>query len=608
MKLFQTTLKKSPGTPLDVQGAPFRFNSGPTSGSIQVKVDLCRRSGANLLIAGWRSMPIRFEIKCGDKPVRTREIELERPDVSTTLGLPSGTHSGFVLIAEAPKDESACILLTFTGEDGKIYESAPLRWESEGTLSAADQAVLGPALGLVSNQMPLGSPEWLRMVKQVRGAAAPCRTAQGFLESVAVCELTKDAVAVGWVVQTPGTQVWLEDQTGRVHSLEDAFRRFRQDVHDAVGNDFSHANRDAGFIVHLKGLRAGTPLRLMALAETGLHILAETTTTTLPLDPVAAARWLFGLWTSTPDMHRRIPLVDQPVLTPLLEHRQSTWDELPVVHRVIGTQPPAPLATIIVPLYGRIDFVEHQLIEFVKDQWLREHAELIYVVDDPRILEDFNAYSEALYRLYRLPFQWVWGTVNRGFSGANNLGVRYARGEHLVFLNSDAFPQQPGWVQQLVGALTDRPDLGAVGARLVFADGGIQHAGMEFRRVNELGIWVNHHPRTGLDPSLDEHRSLTELAAVTGACLAMRRADFARLGGWDTGYLIGDFEDSDLCLKIRADGMKIGYLPTVQLTHLERQSFKLLGHDDFRQKVVIYNAVRHQRRWTTLIEQSAPQD
>ena len=120
---------------------------------------------------------------------------------------------------------------------------------------------------------------------------------------------------------------------------------------------------------------------------------------------------------------------------------------------------------------------------------------------------------------------------------------------------------------------------------------------MEFIRHEELGIWVNHHPNKGLDPILDDRNGLVEVAAVTGACLAIRRKDFDRVGGWDTGYLIGDFEDSDLCLKIRKEGMKVGYLPDIQLTHLERQSFTQIGDDDFRTRVVIYNAVRNQERW-----------
>ena len=106
----------------------------------------------------------------------------------------------------------------------------------------------------------------------------------------------------------------------------------------------------------------------------------------------------------------------------------------------------------------------------------------------------------------------------------------------------------------------------------------------------------------GLDPSLDPHTGPADVPCVTGACLAMRRADFDAIGGWDTGFLVGDFEDSDLCLKLRAAGKRIVYLPSVVLTHLERQSFKLLGGGDYRTRVVIWNAVRHQQRWHDDIE------
>jgi len=180
-----------------------------------------------------------------------------------------------------------------------------------------------------------------------------------------------------------------------------------------------------------------------------------------------------------------------------------------------------------------------------------------------------------------------------------------SRGEYLVFLNSDAIPHAPGWAQALVGALEADPGVGAVGPRLLFGDGSLQHAGMAFRHRDDLGIWTNHHPGMGLDPSLDPHAGPAEVPCVTGACLAMRRADFDQVGGWDTGFRIGDFEDSDLCLKLREAGKRTLYLPHVSLTHLERQSFRLLGGGDYRLRVVVWNAVRHQERWRPVIESLA---
>jgi GT2 family glycosyltransferase len=166
-----------------------------------------------------------------------------------------------------------------------------------------------------------------------------------------------------------------------------------------------------------------------------------------------------------------------------------------------------------------------------------------------------------------------------------------------VFLNSDAFAKAPGWVSQLQDALLEHPDFGAIGVRLLFADGGIQHAGMVFAYEENLGVWINKHPMMGMDPSVDPRRGLVEVPAVTAACVAVRRDAFDAVGGFDGGFLFGDFEDSDLCLKLKERGYRIGYLPDVELVHLERQSLRQLGDNAFRFKVVLYNAGRHSRKW-----------
>ena len=139
--------------------------------------------------------------------------------------------------------------------------------------------------------------------------------------------------------------------------------------------------------------------------------------------------------------------------------------------------------------------------------------------------------------------------------------------------------------------------MGVVAPRLVYADGSLQHAGMKFSYMAELGIWTNQHPWRGLHASLDPLSVLSDVPAVTGACMALRRADLDAIGGWDESYLIGDFEDSDLCLKLRERGASVAYCPGVTLVHLERQSMRSLGDGGFRTKVVIHNAVRHQTRW-----------
>lgn len=425
---------------------------------------------------------------------------------------------------------------------------------------------------------------------------------QGFIESAMVCSVTGDAILVGWTVASSDTEVFLENESAETFPLpKHAFRYDRRDVWELHGDTYGNAARNAAFIARIRGVHVGERVNLVTEFNGKRQILSTAGSTLLPISPLGAARTLFGVGVPLSDFHRRVEQIDRPILDRLLQIQQAEWPSLEVQVRQLGSAPAAPEVSVVVPLYGRADFVEHQLLEFVRDSWFREHAELVYVIDDPALVETFTPQAEALYRLYGLPFRWVWGAVNRGFSGANNLGAAHSSAPKIIFLNSDAFPRQPGWIQPLLEVLDSDPTVGAVGPRLVFADGSIQHAGMEFLRREEFHIWVNHHPWRGLDTTLDPAQGLSFLPAITGACLAITRDNFERIGGWDTGYLIGDFEDSDLCLKLRDQGFRIGYLPSVELTHLERQSFRLLGEGHFRTSVVLFNAFRHQSRWNQLL-------
>lgn len=602
MKIFSSLQKQKPESVEgpDIQFQPVTLPSDGKNPAGQIKIDAAYQIGKLVLVAGWRTSPFSLQLASGSKALPTRELQIARADVATHFNLPSGKDLGFVIVGESSDEQP--LTLSWLGSEGVPAHSKPLKLLSQLGPGSIDQGTLGSALGLLATAFPLNSPESLAILSQAPVSTAPCPVARGYLETAAASKVAKEAVIVGWLLQSPGSTVWIEDEKGHCYTLEGAFRRYRQDVLDAVGHEIAHAAVDSGFLARLNGLEGGSLLRLKTVSELGVHVLAEIRCGELPADPVAAARWLFTISTPASELHRRMPLFDAHVIGTLQQNRQAGWAALPVHTVQLGNTPVKPRVSIVIPLYGRTDFVEHQLIEFSKDTWLQQNAEILYVVDDPQLVEPFTAQAQTLHRLYKLPFKWVWGSTNRGFSGANNLGAQVAQGEYLAFLNSDAFPQKPGWLEALVQVLATRKEIGAVGPRLVFADGSIQHGGIEFQRREELGVWVNHHPRMGLDPSLDPYKALTVLPCITGACMVMRRTDFDRVGQWDTGYLIGDFEDSDLCLKLRADGMQVAYLPTVQLTHLERQSFKLLGQDDFRSKVVIYNAVRHQTRWAKLLQ------
>jgi GT2 family glycosyltransferase len=142
----------------------------------------------------------------------------------------------------------------------------------------------------------------------------------------------------------------------------------------------------------------------------------------------------------------------------------------------------------------------------------------------------------------------------------------------------------------------------------LFEDGSIQHAGLHFER-DEDGIWFNRHYHKGMPRHWPSAQLRREVPGVTGAALAIRRKLFEKIGGICEDYIIGDYEDSDLCLRARAAGAAIEYVPEAELFHFERRSIAL--HAGYiRTHAALYNRLLHHARWdatiTSLMAEVAP--
>jgi len=259
-----------------------------------------------------------------------------------------------------------------------------------------------------------------------------------------------------------------------------------------------------------------------------------------------------------------------------------------------GAAPERPRCSVIVPLFGRIDFLEYQMALFSEAADL-ETVEFIYVLDDPPRRRELENLAQSVFARFEVPFSLLLLPENLGFAPANNQGLKVARGEYVCFLNSDAFPDTRDWIGRLIADLERRPDIGVIGPRLLFEDGSIQHEGCVYRPLKEFGGWmyVDHDGR-GRRPGPE--RGLREVPAITGACMLMRRALADDLGGFDEAYIIGDFEDSDLCKKVQARDLACAVDRDVSLYHLERQS-QAASRERWRQSLTLYNAWVHQRRW-----------
>ncbi|MET0257791.1 MAG: glycosyltransferase family 2 protein, partial [Methylobacterium sp.] len=227
---------------------------------------------------------------------------------------------------------------------------------------------------------------------------------------------------------------------------------------------------------------------------------------------------------------------------------------------------PAPLASIVIPSRDRLDLIA-RVTEGVLRQTDYPAIELVIVDNgstDHGVLR-FYAGLRADPRVRIVPYPHPFN-----FSAMTNAGVRAAHGQVLVLLNNDIAVLEPGWLSALVGQAV-RPEVGAVGARLLYADGTLQHAGVVVGLGGRAGHILRRRP--GDAPGhLGRLRVAHEVSAVTAACLAVERSKYDAVGGFDEKAFAIDFNDVDFCLRLGATGLKTIWTPQATLSHLESVS------------------------------------
>jgi GT2 family glycosyltransferase len=233
------------------------------------------------------------------------------------------------------------------------------------------------------------------------------------------------------------------------------------------------------------------------------------------------------------------------------------------VHVGYPVPEPMPWVSLIIPTRNGLQLLR-QCVQSIVDKTDYAHYEIVIVdngSDDDATLEYLQQLrGDARIRVHRddRPFN---------FSALNNAAVRICRGTLVGLINNDIEVIHGGWLREMVG-LALRPDVGAVGARLWFADGTLQHAGVV---LGIGGIAAHVHrllPRA--QPGYHGRARLTqEFSAVTAACLVLRREVFDRLGGLDEVNLAVDYNDIDFCLRIRRAGLRVIWTPHAQLYHHE---------------------------------------
>jgi GT2 family glycosyltransferase len=244
--------------------------------------------------------------------------------------------------------------------------------------------------------------------------------------------------------------------------------------------------------------------------------------------------------------------------------------------------------SIIIASGGNANILQTNLQELLEKTTYRNFE--IVVIDNSKgeaidsLLKKFRSVRYIDYR--NQPFN---------YSAINNLAARQCESPILLFLNDDTSVIADEWLESMV-ELIERPEVGAVGAKLLYPDGRIQHAGVVMGLYDNCG-----HAFKALDGEMSHYFDFSDVirnvSAVTGACLMTKREIFWEAGGFDEADFAVAFNDIDLCLKIGNLGYRVLYTPYALLYHHEafsKTSKDLIPHPQ--------EVARMREKWASVIE------
>ena len=246
-----------------------------------------------------------------------------------------------------------------------------------------------------------------------------------------------------------------------------------------------------------------------------------------------------------------------------------------------------PLVSLIIPTRDKLKLLRGT-VEGLLNQTDYKNIEIIIMDNGSEKPDTFNYFKEiqqdnrVTVIRHAAPFN---------YSQLNNIGVSHATGEMIGFINNDLEVISPAWLTEMVSHAL-RVDIGAVGAKLYYANDTIQHAGV----IVGLGGMAGHGFKFLAREAPGYHWKpflIQNYSAVTAACLIMRRSVFEEVGGLNEKHLKVAFNDVDLCLRIRERGYRIVWTPYAELYHLESAS---RGSDNTLKK---YLRLRHELNYMT---------
>lgn len=291
--------------------------------------------------------------------------------------------------------------------------------------------------------------------------------------------------------------------------------------------------------------------------------------------------------------------VQQHLKTVGSDARQVVQDDILGVptlgrRRIVRPLADGASATIIVPTRDRLDLLKPCLESIFQHEGANRTAMELIIVDHESVEPETRAYFDEIRTRPNVRFIPFAGAFN--WALMNNLAAEEAEGQVLVFLNNDTLVVSPDWLDELT-AQAMRLDVGAVGNRLIYEDGTLQHGGFVTR--DTLDAFLTHEG-VGVDGAdggyLGRHALVRETSAVTGACMASRADLFRSSGGFDATRFPIEGNDVDYCFRVRAAGHKVLYTPYATLHHLESKT-RGLGATAEQRRAGMAATARLWKRW-----------
>jgi len=255
----------------------------------------------------------------------------------------------------------------------------------------------------------------------------------------------------------------------------------------------------------------------------------------------------------------------------------SSWRGCIRVSQCFGRPAPQAEITVVVPLYGRWEYIRGHVAAFSMDPWFQAgRVRVVYVCDDPR-LHLFHRWCAMHLSHEDLDITVISLRRNMGFGMACNIGVHMAETPLVCLMNSDVMPIDPGWLDPLYQRIQAYPEQ-LLSPLLVYDTGLIQHAGMitDVQDNGCRGFPANIHLFKGLSveqlEQSNSHLVPCQCESLSGAMLLFSRDCFLKIGGFHPAFGRGDFEDLELSQRWKQQQGQLWLVPQSRLMHLERQS------------------------------------